>query len=88
MLRVKHYWTGSIIKVKVILWLGSSIICLPLSLKKRISILDREFLLTGDKKDFGSLFGRTVQGVKVVTVKMLMEELETRGLVKFEEEDG
>ena len=47
-----------------------------------------DYLLTGDKKDFGSLFGRTVQGVKVVTVKMLMEELETRGLVKFEEEDG
>ena len=47
-----------------------------------------DYLLTGDKKDFGSLFGRTVQGVKVVTVKMLMEELETRGLVKFEEEHG
>lgn len=32
-------------------------------------------LLTGDRKDFGALFGKTVQGVKVVTPAMLAEEL-------------
>ena len=47
-----------------------------------------DYLLTGDKKDFGSLFGRTVQGVKVVTVEMLMEELEERGMVELQEEEG
>lgn len=32
-------------------------------------------LLTGDERDFGHLFGKTVQGVTVVTPKMLAEEL-------------
>lgn len=37
-----------------------------------------DFLLTGDKKDFGHLFDKTVQGVKVVTVELLIKELQDR----------
>lgn len=40
-----------------------------------------DFLLTGDKKDFGPLFGKTVQGVKIVHVRMLLVELIARGIV-------
>ncbi|MDD5201275.1 MAG: hypothetical protein PHC88_15900 [Terrimicrobiaceae bacterium] len=40
-----------------------------------------DFLLTGDKKDFGHLFGKTVCGVKIVTVQMLLAELVARGIV-------
>lgn len=40
-----------------------------------------DFLLTGDKRDFGHLFGRTVRGVKIVTVRMLLDELSERGIV-------
>jgi predicted nucleic acid-binding protein len=32
-------------------------------------------LMTGDQADFGHLFGKTVEGVKVVSPKMLAEEL-------------
>ncbi len=32
-------------------------------------------LLTGDERDFGALFGKTVQGVKVVSPRMLADEL-------------
>ncbi len=32
-------------------------------------------LLTGDQRDFGALFGKTIQGVKVVSPRMLAEEL-------------
>ena len=32
-------------------------------------------LLTGDEKDFGKFWGKTVQGVKVVSPKMLVQEL-------------
>ncbi len=32
-------------------------------------------LLTGDEKDFGKFWGKTVQGVKIVSPKMLAEEL-------------
>jgi predicted nucleic acid-binding protein len=32
-------------------------------------------LLTGDEKDFGKFWGKTIQGVKVVSPKMLVEEL-------------
>ena len=39
-----------------------------------------DFLLTGDKKDFGSLFGKTVRGVKIVNVQMLLAELIARGI--------
>ena len=41
---------------------------------------EADFLLTGDKKDFGHLFGKTVSGVRVVTVQLLIEELERRGI--------
>jgi uncharacterized protein len=33
-------------------------------------------LLTGDERDFGKLWGKTIQGVKVVSPRMLAEELE------------
>ena len=32
-------------------------------------------LLTGDQQDFGAYFGKTVQGVKVVSPRLLAEEL-------------
>lgn len=38
-------------------------------------------LLTGDLKDFGALLGKTVQGVKIVTPKMLAEELAKAGIL-------
>ena len=41
-----------------------------------------DYLLTGDKRDFGRLFGKTVRGVKVVNVQMLLAELVTRGIVR------
>jgi len=40
-----------------------------------------DFLLTGDKKDFGHLYGKTVQGVKVVSVVLLVDELIERDLL-------
>jgi predicted nucleic acid-binding protein len=40
-----------------------------------------DYLLTGDKKDFGPLFGKTVRGVKIVNVQMLLAELFTRGII-------
>ncbi len=40
-----------------------------------------DYLLTGDKKDFGHLYGKTVHGVKIVDVRMLLAELIERGLV-------
>ncbi len=33
------------------------------------------YLLTGDERDFGKLWGTTIQGVKVVSPRMLVEEL-------------
>jgi len=42
---------------------------------------ETDFLLTGDKKDFGHLFGKTVSGVKIVSVQLLIEELEKRGIL-------
>lgn len=38
-------------------------------------------LLTGDQKDFGHLFGKTVQGVRIVTQRMLVEELRAKGIL-------
>ncbi len=38
-------------------------------------------LLTGDRQDFGVHFGKTIQGVKVVSPKLLAEELVRRGLL-------
>jgi predicted nucleic acid-binding protein len=32
-------------------------------------------LLTGDERDFGKLWGKTTQGVKIVSPRMLVEEL-------------
>jgi predicted nucleic acid-binding protein len=32
-------------------------------------------LLTGDEKDFGKFWGKTIQGVKIVSPKMLVEKL-------------
>jgi predicted nucleic acid-binding protein len=40
-----------------------------------------KYLLTGDEKDFGQFFGKTIQGVKVVSPKMLAEELTGLGLL-------
>jgi predicted nucleic acid-binding protein len=40
-----------------------------------------DYLLTGDKKDFGHLFGKTVSGVKIVTVHILLAELIALGIV-------
>ena len=42
-----------------------------------------DFLLTGDKKDFGHLFGKTVRGVKIVTVSLLVEELQRFGFLEI-----
>lgn len=39
-------------------------------------------LLTGDKRDFGALWGKTIQGVKIVSPQMLTDELVKKGLVK------
>ena len=36
-------------------------------------------LMTGDQKDFGHLFGKTVEGVKIVSPQMLAEELVDHG---------
>ncbi len=32
-------------------------------------------LLTGDERDFGKFWGRTIQGVKIVSPRMLVQEL-------------
>jgi predicted nucleic acid-binding protein len=40
-----------------------------------------KYLLTGDEKDFGQFFGKTIDGVKVVSPKMLAEELTGLGLL-------
>jgi len=40
-----------------------------------------DYLLTGDKKDFGHLFGKTVRGVKIVSVHLLLAELMALGIV-------
>jgi len=40
-----------------------------------------DFLLTGDRKDFGHLFGTTIHGVKIVNVQGLLAELIALGIV-------
>jgi hypothetical protein len=35
--------------------------------------------VTGDERDFGPYFGRTVQGVKIVSPRRLADELVQRG---------
>jgi len=39
------------------------------------------YLLTGDKRDFGHLFGKTVRDVKIVNVQLLLAELIAQGIV-------
>lgn len=39
-------------------------------------------LLTGDKKDFGFLFGQQIEGVIVVSPKLLAEEMVANNLLK------
>ena len=41
-----------------------------------------DYLLTGDKKDFGHLFGRTIRGVKIVSVQLLLADLIKQGIIK------
>lgn len=41
-----------------------------------------DYLLTGDKKDFGHLFGRTIVGVKIVSIQLLLADLIAQGLIK------
>ena len=41
-----------------------------------------DYLLTGDKRDFGHLFGKIVQGVRIVNVQMLLAELIAQGIVR------
>jgi len=38
-------------------------------------------LLTGDERDFGAFFGKTIQGVKIVSPRMLADELVRAGLL-------
>ena len=40
-----------------------------------------DYLLTGDKKDFGHLYGNTIRGVKIVSVQLLLADLIARGMV-------
>jgi predicted nucleic acid-binding protein len=35
-------------------------------------------LLTGDERDFGKLWGSTIQGVKILSPRMLVEELQLK----------
>jgi predicted nucleic acid-binding protein len=44
-----------------------------------------DFLLTGDKKDFGHLFGKTVSTVRIVTVELLVAELKHMGVLTHED---
>lgn len=39
-------------------------------------------LLTGDRRDFGAFFGKTIQGVKIVSPQMLADELVKKGWLK------
>ncbi len=36
-------------------------------------------LLTGDERDFGAYFGKTIQGVKIVSPRLLADELVRQG---------
>jgi predicted nucleic acid-binding protein len=38
-------------------------------------------LLTGDERDFGAYFGKTIQGVKIVSPRLLADELVRKGLL-------
>jgi predicted nucleic acid-binding protein len=41
-----------------------------------------DYLLTGDKKDFGHLFGKSIGGVTVVSVELLLKELIDQGVLQ------
>ncbi|HEY6226364.1 MAG TPA: DNA-binding protein [Verrucomicrobiae bacterium] len=41
-------------------------------------------LLTGDERDFGELFGKTIEGVKIVSPRMLAEEMVKLGWLEKE----
>jgi hypothetical protein len=41
-----------------------------------------DFLLTGDKRHFGHLFGKTVGGVRIANVQILVAELIARGIIE------
>jgi hypothetical protein len=41
-------------------------------------------LLTGDKKDFGFLFGKRVEEVMIVSPKLLAEEMIAKGMLKIQ----
>ena len=43
---------------------------------------EADYLLTGDKKDFGHLFGKSVSGVMVVSVELLLRELVDQGMLE------
>ncbi len=64
------------------------LIDLPVEIKpKDIPILgsaiaqECDYLLTGDKRDFGFLFGKTVLGVVVVSPKLMATELVKMGIL-------
>ncbi|MCF7762296.1 MAG: PIN domain-containing protein [Verrucomicrobia bacterium] len=38
-------------------------------------------LLTGDERDFGAFFGKKIRGVKIVSPRLLADELKERGLL-------
>jgi len=39
------------------------------------------YLLTGDERDFGAFFGKTIRGVRIVSPRMLADELVREGLL-------
>jgi predicted nucleic acid-binding protein len=39
-------------------------------------------LLTGDKRDFGIYYGKTIEGVKIVSPRMLADEMIREGVLK------
>ena len=41
-------------------------------------------LLTGDERDFGSFFGKIIHGVKIVSPRLLAEEVARLGWIKKE----
>jgi hypothetical protein len=41
-------------------------------------------LLTGDERDFGELFGKTIEGVKIVSPQLLADRLVELGWLERE----
>lgn len=44
-------------------------------------LLNADYLLTGDKKDFGAFYGRKIKGVKIVSPAILAAELTAKGYI-------